>query len=91
MKAINLVSPRDQVEIHLPDGRVLSGPRGSTVGEFLSALEYDSSRSPFPLRMARAFIAALSPFCLKWLSSICFRAPLFTLIILSLQVGITVR
>jgi uridine kinase len=39
---INLVSPRDQVEIYLPDGRVLSGPRGAKVGEFLSALEHDS-------------------------------------------------
>jgi len=39
---INLVSPRSEVEIHLPDGRVLSGPRGATVGEFLNTLEHDS-------------------------------------------------
>jgi uridine kinase len=37
---ISLVSPRPSVEIHLPDGRVLSGPRGASVGEFLSALEF---------------------------------------------------
>src|SRR6266498_804390 len=37
---INLVSPRSSVEIHLPDGRVLSGPRGARVEEFLSALEF---------------------------------------------------
>jgi uridine kinase len=37
---INLVSPRSSVEIHLPDGRVLSGPRGAKVEEFLSALEF---------------------------------------------------
>ncbi|OQY90333.1 MAG: nucleoside kinase [Anaerolineae bacterium UTCFX1] len=37
-----LVQPRDEVEIHLPDGRVLSGPRGAAVGEFLSAIEHDS-------------------------------------------------
>src|SRR6202142_4587675 len=36
----SLVSPRPQVEIHLPDGRVLSGPRGARVGEFLKAVEF---------------------------------------------------
>jgi len=39
---INLVFPRSSVEIQLPDGRVLSGPRGARVGEFLETLEYDS-------------------------------------------------
>ncbi len=39
---INLVSPRPSVEIHLPDGRVLSGPRGAKVQAFLAALEFDS-------------------------------------------------
>src|SRR5215208_6871242 len=39
---INLVPPRTSVEIQLPDGRVLSGPRGARVGEFLETLEYDS-------------------------------------------------
>jgi uridine kinase len=39
---IKLVSPRAEVEIHLPDGRVLSGPRGAPVGEFLAAVEHDS-------------------------------------------------
>ena len=37
---INLVPPRPSVEIHLPDGRVLSGPRGATAEEFLSTLEF---------------------------------------------------
>ncbi len=32
---IQLVSPRDTVEVHLPDGRVLAGPRGAPVGRFL--------------------------------------------------------
>jgi uridine kinase len=41
-KEITLITPHSSVEIHLPDGRVLSGPRGATVGEFLSALEHDS-------------------------------------------------
>jgi uridine kinase len=36
---IELVEPRPTVEIHLLDGRVLCGPRGATVGEFLSRLE----------------------------------------------------
>jgi uridine kinase len=35
---IKLVSPRPQVEIHLPDGRVLSGPRGAVVGDFIRAI-----------------------------------------------------
>jgi uridine kinase len=35
-----LVSPRSSVEIHLPDGRVLSGPRSAKVEEFLSTLEF---------------------------------------------------
>src|SRR5574341_1531157 len=39
---ISFVSPSPEVEVHLPDGRVLSGPRGAKVGEFLSALEHDS-------------------------------------------------
>lgn len=39
---INLVSLRSSVEIQLPDGRVLSGPRGARVGEFLETLEYDA-------------------------------------------------
>ena len=42
MKEFNLIPPRDEVEIHLPDGRVLSGPRGAKVGEFLSTIEHDS-------------------------------------------------
>ena len=39
---INLISPRAFVEIQLPDGRVLSGPRGSKVGQFLETQEYDA-------------------------------------------------
>jgi uridine kinase len=35
---IHLVSPRLTVEIHLPDGRVFSGPRNTPVGEFLRTL-----------------------------------------------------
>jgi len=36
---INFVEPRQTVEMHLPDGRVLSGPRGATAQEFLVPLE----------------------------------------------------
>ncbi len=39
---INIISPRSEVEIHLPDGRVLSGPRGAAVGEFLAAIDCPS-------------------------------------------------
>lgn len=35
---IRSVQPRDTVEVHLPDGRVLSAPRGSSAGEFLQAV-----------------------------------------------------
>ena len=35
-----LVSPRSSVEIHLSDGRILSGPRSAKVEEFLSTLEF---------------------------------------------------
>ncbi len=35
-----LVSPRPEVEIHLPDGRVLSGARNAPVGDFLKTLEF---------------------------------------------------
>ena len=37
---IQIVSPRSSVEVHLPDGRVLSGPRGARVDTFLAALEW---------------------------------------------------
>lgn len=39
---IDVVLPRPAVEIYLTDGRVLSGPRGATVGTFLQALEFDA-------------------------------------------------
>ena len=32
----NFTAPREKVEIHLSDGRVISGPRGGTLEEFLS-------------------------------------------------------
>jgi uridine kinase len=35
---IKLSQPRPQVEIHLPDGRVLSGPRGRQVVDFLRVI-----------------------------------------------------
>jgi len=33
-----ITNPRSSVEIHLPDGRVVSGPRNSPVGNFFNAL-----------------------------------------------------
>src|SRR5512133_3700885 len=41
---ISLVPPRSSVEIHLPDGRVLSGPRDAKVEDFLATLD-----SPAPI------------------------------------------
>lgn len=37
-KKIQPVTPRATVEAHLPDGRVISGPRTSSAGEFLEAV-----------------------------------------------------
>jgi uridine kinase len=42
LENIQIVLPRSSVEVHLPDGRVLSGPRGARVEEFLSALDFSS-------------------------------------------------
>ncbi|HSL44957.1 MAG TPA: nucleoside kinase [Anaerolineales bacterium] len=39
---ISIISPRSAVEIYLPDGRVLSGPRGSKIGEFLGTLDLEA-------------------------------------------------
>ena len=39
---IKTIPPRTDVEIQLSDGRVLTGPRGATVGEFLSAVEFEA-------------------------------------------------
>jgi uridine kinase len=36
---VQIVSPRKTVEVHLPDGRVLSGPRGASTGTFLQSVE----------------------------------------------------
>jgi len=45
MKTIRLTKPRPEVEIHLPDGRILSGPRNAKVGDFLNAVA-DSFNAP---------------------------------------------
>ena len=39
--SIKIVQPNNNVELHLPDGRVLSGPRGAQVGEFLQQVKDD--------------------------------------------------
>jgi len=39
--SIKIVEPSKEVELHLPDGRVLSGPRGTQVGEFLKQVKDD--------------------------------------------------
>jgi len=36
---IQFVKPKKTVEVHLPDGRVISGPRGKSVGDFLDILD----------------------------------------------------
>ena len=41
---IQIVKPKDEVELRLPDGRVLLGPRGTPIGEFLKPVkdEFDA-------------------------------------------------
>ena len=41
--SINIVSPNKNIELHLSDGRVLEGPRGAPVGEFLQTVKDDFS------------------------------------------------
>jgi len=41
---IQFVTPRPSVEVHLPDGRVLCGPRNAPIGDFLQVLK--SSDAP---------------------------------------------
>lgn len=42
MTSVKFITQRPQVEIHLPDGRVISGPRGAQVREFFKVLEFDA-------------------------------------------------
>ena len=41
--SINIVPPNNHIELHLSDGRVLEGPRGASVGEFLQTVKDDFS------------------------------------------------
>jgi uridine kinase len=42
MSNVKIVSARSDVEVHLPDGRVLSGPRGAAISDFFKAIEFDA-------------------------------------------------
>jgi uridine kinase len=42
-RAFQFVTPRTEVEIHLPDGKVISGPRGAAAREFIRVLETPDS------------------------------------------------
>lgn len=42
MKVIQVSQPSNIVQIHLPGGQTLEGPRGARVGDFLSAVEHSS-------------------------------------------------
>jgi len=48
---VKFVQPRSEVELHLPDGRILSGPRGAPVGDFLREVRED-----FPAPIVAAII-----------------------------------
>ena len=41
MKKIQQTQQRPEVEIHLPDGRILSGPRGAIIGAFIDVVADD--------------------------------------------------
>jgi len=49
--SIQLTQPRPEVELHLPDGRVLSGPRGTKAGDFLQAIA-----DTFPVPLVAAIV-----------------------------------
>ncbi len=49
--SIKITQPGIEVELHLPDGRVLTGPRGTQVGEFLKKVKDD-----FPAPIVAAII-----------------------------------
>jgi uridine kinase len=40
--SFRLIKPRLEVEVHLPDRRVLSGPRGALVGDFLQSVKFSN-------------------------------------------------
>ncbi len=54
-----LVEPRQSVEIHLPDGKIISGPRNSPVGEFLKTLPV-SERAPVVCAIVNAELRELT-------------------------------
>ena len=42
--SIQIVEPRPEVEVYLQDGRVLSGPRGTSAGDFFKAVVEDDTK-----------------------------------------------
>lgn len=70
---IEITTPRSTIEVHLPDGRTLSGPRGVSVGEFLrpvsdpqdpavaAIVNGDLRELTYPLRMD----ADVTPICMS--------------------------
>ncbi|MFU8773028.1 MAG: nucleoside kinase, partial [Anaerolineales bacterium] len=52
-------TPRSTVEIHLPDGSLLSGPRGTTVGEFLHAVEEKTQQESPPQVLIAPIVGAV--------------------------------
>ena len=56
---IHLTQPRPEVEVHLPDGRVLSGPRGATVGDFLHTVA-DSFDAPVVAAVVNRYLRELT-------------------------------
>jgi uridine kinase len=43
-KSFQFTSPRATVEVHLPDGRVIEGPRGAPVGDFLKLVDHPDAK-----------------------------------------------
>lgn len=41
MSDFKFTQPRETIQVHLPDGRVIEGPRGAAAGQFLSAIRAD--------------------------------------------------
>lgn len=56
---IHITTPRPEVEVHLPDGRVLAGPRGARAADFLAVVA-DSFDAPVVAAVVNANLRELS-------------------------------
>lgn len=66
---IKFVEPNDSVEIHLLDGRSISGPRGAPVGDFLKLLNEEDDMPPIVGAIVNDALRELT-FCIEFESRV---------------------